>query len=516
MPHQPLNRTQDFDRWPALSPGRWLDFNPTLVQLPAEQGGGRLAIIRRDRYPPQPGRGTLWWLPVDEHLRPAGEAALLLGRGEDPRALVLGGRLLVFYCVIDRDDEDAVCGSTMMLAEFALDGGRPTLLQVFALPKNPLQLARPGERGAIWEKNWVPFEISPTQVGLIYSHDPWHVIALDCDPTRDARRFAAHHPGPVLSWRHGHIRGGTPPLPYGAAGDEQLITFFHSSVVVGSRKVYAVGACCFDRTAPHLPRAITRGPLLLAPYNSGAHRFGWPFAGSVVFPLGAQCEDAGYRLLSGLDDGEVASFLVRHDQLAERLDPLDAVPRATWSDADETSWSANGPVLLRPRSALPAAELAQSRFLACLIGSGRCFVDWGAGEGTASVLLAERFARVLAYDAAAQHQRLIERQALVNGLAHLQVRAPGATIDQEGLDAVDLLRIDMPACLLETLLGAGSLLQRCRPVLFVQLAADPALDDPVLAWLDAQRYQSQRLEVHHPNWLLALPQERREAWRWWY
>ncbi len=513
MHRQPLNRQQDFERWPPLAPGQWLDFNPTVVALPDHLGGGRLAIVRRDHVPPQPGRGTLWVLPVDEQLRPDGAADLLIGRGEDPRALVLGDRLLVFYCVIDRDEADAVAGSTMMLAEFALADGRPTLLQAFGLPKNPLQLARPGDRGAVWEKNWVPFEISPTQVGLIYSHDPWHVIALDCDPATAARRFVGHFPGPQLAWRHGHIRGGTPPVPY---GDDQLITFFHSSAVVGSRKVYAVGACRFDRSAPYTPRAITREPLLLAPYNSGAHRFGWPFAGSVVFPLGAQLEVGGYRLLAGLDDGEIASFLVRHDALAERLDPVDALTAVSCSDADENSWSANGPLLLRPPGAALTADLAQARFLQGLVGSGRSFVDWGAGHGTAAVLLAERFDRVLAFEAAPARRRLIERQALVNDLPRLCVQPLPAAIDDAGLDAVDLLRVDCPETLAAVLAGAAQLLRRCRPVLFLHLPADTAAADAVIDTLTADAYECKRLAVHHPDWLVALPAERRAAWNWWY
>lgn len=513
MHRQPLNRQQDFERWAPLAPGQWLDFNPTVVTLPDRLGGGRLAIIRRDHVPPQPGRGTLWLLPVDEQLRPAGPAELLIGRGEDPRALVLGDRLLVFYCVIDRDDADAVAGSTMMLAEFALADGRPTLLQAFGLPKNPLQLAAAGDRGAVWEKNWVPFEISPTEVGLIYSHDPWHVIALDADPAVQARRFVGHFPGPSLSWRHGHIRGGTPPLPY---GDDQLITFFHASAVVGSRKVYAVGACRFDRAAPYTPRALTREPLLLAPYNSGAHRFGWPFAGSVVFPLGAQHETAGYRLLAGLDDGEVASFLVRHDQLAERMDPIDAQTPVRCSDADDGSWSPAGPLLLHAGGAALAAEVAQARFLQGLVGSGRCFVDWGAGDGTASVLLADRFDRVAAFEAAAPRRRLIERQAAANDLPRVQVQAPPACIDDAGLDAVDLLRIDCRDTLSAVLAGAAQLLQRCRPVLFVHLPADDAAADAVIDALTADAFECKRLAVHHPHWLVALPAERRAAWRWWY
>lgn len=513
MHRQPLNREQDFERWAPLSPGQWLDFNPTVVSLPDRLGGGRLAIIRRDHVPPQPGRGTLWVLPVDEQLRPAGPAELLIGRGEDPRALVLGDRLLVFYCVIDRDAADAVSGSTMMLAEFDVADGRPTLVRAFGLPKNPLQLAAAGDRGAVWEKNWVPFEVSPTQVGLIYSHDPWHVIVLDCDPARDARRFVGHFKGPALAWRHGQIRGGTPPLP---CGDDQLITFFHSSAVVGSRKVYAVGACRFDRAAPYTPRAITREPLLVAPYHSGAHRFGWRFAGSVVFPLGAQPDEHGYRLLSGLDDGEIGSFRVRHDQLAERLDPLQAQAGVTCSDADERSWAPSGPLLLRAADAALAAELAQARFLQGLVGSGRCFVDWGAGEGTASVLLADRFDRVLSVEPVAARRRLIERQAAVNDLPSVQVLPPPAGLDDAGLDGVDLLRVDSPDTLAAVLDTATALLRRCRPVLFLHLPADEAQADAVIDRLTDDAFDCRRLAVHHPRWLVALPAERRAAWSWWY
>lgn len=504
-----LNRGRDFDRWPALDAGQWLDFNPTLVELPPSQGGGRLAIIRRDRCPPQPGRGTLWTLRVDDALRPVSAPRPLVGRGEDPRAVVIGDRLLVFYCVIDRDERDAVSGSTMVLAEFDLQHGEPVLRRQFALPKNPLKLLRPEDRHAAWEKNWVPFVIDEGRVGLVYSHDPWHVIELSVAADSDERRFVGHHSGPALKWRHGHVRGGTTPLPW---GPDRWISFFHASEVVGSRKMYTVGACTFDRQAPFAPRSITREPLVVAPYHSGAHRFGWAFAGSVVFPLGAMATPQGHRLLCGLDDGEIGSFDIRSGELQERLDPIDAEAAPPWRDGDESTWAPNGPVL----TAVENGSLPRARFLAQLLGQGRCFVDWGAGDGVASVLLAAGFDRVQAYDEQPARRRALQRLALVNGLAAVEVEPPPQRLDDCALGAVDLLRIDQPQQLPAVLDGAQALVERCRPVLFVHLHSDEAQAQAAVAWLEARGYDTRRLAVHHPNWLVALPSERRAAWSWWF
>lgn len=503
MQRWPLNRHAAFDRWPAFDPGRWIDFNPTFVRLSAEHA---VAIIRRDQFPPVPGKGTIWMVPVDAQMRPSGTPAMLINRGEDPRAVVIGNRLLLFYCVIDRDTEDRVCGSTMKLAEFEIEGGSGlTLRKHFQLPKNPLGLARPGDRGADWEKNWVPFVVSDTEVALIYSHDPWHVIVLDVDPATEARRFKGHHAGPVLKWRYGQIRGGTPPIAF---DDERLITFFHSSLVVGSRKLYMVGACTFDRAAPHTPRAITRDPLLVAPYHSGAHRFGWRFAGSVVFPLGAERGGAGYRLLSGLDDGEIGSFAIPHEALAERLEPLDAETTFEVTDLDEQRLAGSGPLMLRDGAAATPTPLSMARFMEFLAGPGRSFVDTAAGDGTVVLTLVSQFRDVLAIEPAPRARKLLERNLALNALTHVKVRPAGAeSLDSLPLAEVDLIRIDDPA----VLAGAARLLRRCRPALLLRHGDHDALR----AALEGHGYALEPLFPREPEWALALPTERRSAWSWW-
>lgn len=516
MQRWPLNRHATFERWPAFDPGRWIDFNPTCVQLP---GGGALALIRRDQAPPEPGKGTIWQLPLDEQMRPAGPPQLLVARGEDPRAIVVGQRLLLFYCVIDRDADDRVCGSTMKLAEFDIEdaqaGRTLTMKRAFELPKNPLGIARPGDREAAWEKNWVPFAVSAGEVALIYSHDPWHVIVLDVDPASEARRFLRHHPGPALKWRHGQIRGGTPPLPWADGRTtpphgEQLISFFHSSAVVGSRKLYMVGAVTFDRAAPHTPRAITRDPLLVAPYRSGAHRFGWRFAGSVVFPLGAERGEEGYRLLCGLDDGEIGSFVVPHAALAERLEPLDAEPAYVATDLDEQHRPVAGALWLRERGAAAGAPLSIARFAEHLCGPARTFVDTAAADGAAVMTLAPQFQRVLAFAADARQRALLARNTALNGFTHVGIGAGEVfALDTLGLAEVDLVKIDEHAA--EVVAGAAELLRRCRPALLVQ-DADP---ESLRALLAGHGYTHEPVGPREPGWVLALPQERRAAWQWW-
>jgi len=524
MQRWPLNRHAAFDLWPAFDPGRWIDFNPSCVKLP---DGRALALIRRDAFPPVPGKGTIWQVPLDDHMRPRGEPTMLVARGEDPRAVVVGKRLLLFYCVIDRDAEDRVCGATMKLAEFDIECGAAgcglTMKRAFELPKNPLGIAKPGDREAAWEKNWVPFmpgvpgagHETDREVALIYSHDPWHVIVLDVDPATDARRFLRHHDGPALKWRYGHIRGGTPPLPYrvsrdGAQDGERLITFFHSSLVVGSRKLYMVGAATFDRAAPHTPRSITREPLLVAPYNSGAHRFGWRFAGSVVFPLGAEATDAGYRLLAGIDDGEIGSFVVPHAALAERLEAIDAEPTLEATDLDGQRLAPVGPLWLRDPGAAPGAPLTIARFAELLVGPGRTVVDTAAGDGAVVMALAPQCQRVLAFTADARERSLLARNVALNGFTNVQLaEGDPLALDAVALDEIDLVKIDHDAA--AVLAGAAALLRRCRPALLLHGGDTEALRSQ----LDGLGYGYEPIFPREPGWALALPVERRAAWQWW-
>lgn len=516
MTTMPLNRTRPFEPWPRFDPG-WIDFNPTCVQLPS---GRWLGIIRRDAVPPVPGKGTLWTVPLTDALQPAGTPTLLAARGEDPRAVVLGDRVFVFHAIIERNAEDRVCGSAVRLLECTIEGapGAETLraLQLMELPKNPLGKPPTGSPYDAWEKNWVPFPLGPTEIGLLYGHAPWEVLRFSADPAGTARHFAGAHRGPALRWAWGEIRGGTVPVPW--PGDpSSWLTFFHSSAVVGSRKLYFVGACVFDGQAPFTPRLMTPEPLLVAPYRRGAHEHGWRFAGSVVFPLGCAPMPGGHRLLCGLDDGLVAPVEVPADELRRRLRPLDQVlaaqgpaPQAT----DGQALAASG----EPWSLGPFDDKAlhAARLLSLLHPGGGLLVDAAPGDGVPLALLAPRFERAVGWaeGPAARHLR---RVLALNGIDGAEITAPA-----EALDALDpaataalaLLRVDDAAAAARVLPGAVHTLVRTRAPVLLQMPPDEAGAAAVAAALDRAQYTCEALFPFTPQRRLALPAERRAEFAW--
>lgn len=510
---QPLNKDGEFTTWTHFDTAAWIDFNPSCVDLPS---GRMLGVIRRDAVPPVPGHGSLWTVPLDDELMPVGQPTRLVARGEDPRVVRIGNRLYVFYAVIERDAEDRVCGSAMRLLECEMQGDKVVPMHHLELPKNPLGKAIDPNGRAGWEKNWVPFVVSPTEIALIYSHDPWEVLVLDVAPDGDQRRFKSAYRGPALSWCHGHVRGGTPPLPY---SDDLLITFFHSSEVVGSRKLYMVGACTFDREPPFTLRSFTREPLLVAPYRSGAHRFGWNFAGSVVFPLGAQTRAQGFRLLCGLDDGVIGYFDVAAQELARRLQPT-VIDTLTVHNVHGQSVQGRGePLTLDP---FDASSLHAARMLSLLCDHGGMFVDAAPGDGVAMLRLAYQFDRTLAFEPAVPARRRLARLLALNGLDAVEIdgrtlcgsEPTTLSLDALPLQDLRLLRIDHPTLAAAVLLGAGLTLRRHRPVVLLQMPADGLAAARVSALLQASNYSVEALFPFTPSRRLCLPLERRAEYGW--
>ncbi len=313
MKHSILGSTYDFRVWPHFNPGTMLDFNPSVFQ---GANGAWHALIRRDATPPDPGRGSIWWVPVDADLKPIGEPSLLIERGEDPRAVVIDGLLYLFYAVIDRGAQDDIIGSTVIMSIH--QAVPPFALQVaYPMPKNPS--GRMKDAHVHWEKNWVPFVTPERLIGLIYTHDPWEVLILDVATPGAAPSFVTNYMGQSLKWAYGDIRGGTTPVPY---DKDHLITFFHSSQVAGSRSIYMVGACTFKNHPPYEPVTMTDDPLFHGAYHQIAARHGWGILASVLFPLGAKVGVEQIQLISGIDDGQVGVVEFSRTTLDQRLHPL--------------------------------------------------------------------------------------------------------------------------------------------------------------------------------------------------
>lgn len=546
----PLNRTASLDIWPHFDPGRFLDMNASFVRLAPDEAW---AVFCRYQVPPTPGLASIWAVRVDHAMRPIGLPVMLLGQGIDPRVVQLGKRVLVFFALVERDAATgAPNGAAMVLADFAVEDGRWISRNLFSLPKRPLAGQAPADSDANWEKNWIPFVIDATHVGLIYAHEPWDVLTLRVEDGVNPQLETAHR-NRGLVWDDGTIRGGTPPVPYDA---DHLITFFHSAQVVGSRRLYHVGACVFAASPPYTPVLMTEQPLLTAPYKIGAERFGWRFSGSVIFPMGAERTAEGYRLLCGIDDGEIGSFPIRAEDLAQRLSPPRPAVTGTVHDYRGGD-GARLPLqrLLYVPDPIPGIpELPMINFLRYVAGRGRTFVDIGAHIGFYTMGLAPGFKRVISFEPSKFQYGWLCRNRALNAYEHVacehvalgdtpgeatlnvlsyegglnslseevaaqhtiieQYKVPVEVLDDRGLTDVDLMKIDVEGFEIPVLRGAQKTIAACRPVMLIEVWADPERRQKVKTVIDAMNYTFEPLFPRSPELVLCLPRERRDSFAW--
>lgn len=521
-----LNQDNSFDTWDHFDPGVYLDMNPSIVTL---KPGNAAVVFCRYPVPPVPGTGSIWTIAVDTNTKPLGRPQRLIADGIDPRVIRIGPRVFVFYALIERDAQGVIDGSCVCLAEFTVDADLWTCVSVFKLPKAPITGHTSTDAQANWEKNWVPFAIDDGRIGLLYSHEPWDVLTLNVEAGASPKLEALDR-GPSLGWDFGTIRGGTPPVPY---DDDHLITFFHAAQVSGSRRLYTVGACVFRATAPYSPVLQTQFPLLTAPYKSVATRFGWGFAGSVFFPLGAERIEAGYRLICGLDDGEIATFVIDHAALAARLHPTKATAPGTLHDFNGSA-TARLPLqgllyVPDPPSGIPDRPVIT--FIKSMLGGCRTFVDAGAGFGPFTMPLAPRCARVVAFEPDALAFQWLKRNRSLNDYEHVVCEhtmlgdplerdehesatvgvSPVVALDAYGFTDVDLLKIDLPGHEAAVLQGALHTIAQSRPIILIRAAPDVS---PWQALMSSMRYTTEAVFPLTPAWILCFPLERRDQFAW--
>ncbi|WP_083931544.1 FkbM family methyltransferase [Methyloferula stellata] len=546
---RPLNRDASFKLWPPFDPGRFLDMNPSLVRLGPKEAW---VVFCRYATPPQPGQGSIWAVRVGTDLQPSGTPVLLLAQGIDPRIIRLGERLLIFFAMIERDSAGQPIGSSVAMAEYAVDRDQWTCKNMFSLPKRPIQGVQSADSDENWEKNWIPFAIDDTHVGLIYSHDPWDVITLGAEPGQMPQLQNVHR-SPGLTWEDGTIRGGTSPVPYDS---DHLITFFHAAQVIGSRRLYSVGACVFTAKPPYAPVSMTLDPLLMAPYKNGAHRFGWHFAGSVIFPMGAEPSRDGYHLLCGIDDGEIGTFFISTADLKARLQ----APRQEILGAVHDYRGSQGAriplkhLLYVPDPIPGIPELPMINFLRTLAGRGRTFVDVGSHIGFYTMGLAPGFDKVVAFEPSKFQYGWLTRNRALNDYAHVacehvalgdtrgeatlnvlsyegglnslspevaaahtiidRYTVPVEVLDDRGMSDVDLLKIDVEGFEIPVLRGARKTIDASRPVILIEVWTDDARRQNVKQVMDEMNYTFEPLFPLSPELVLCIPQERRQSYAW--
>ena len=502
----PLNATQAFELWPSFSPGEWLDFNPTVVTL---ADGQQLAFIRRDRVPPVPGNGTIWSVPVDAALRPIGIPGLVIPRGEDPRAVLVGERLFLFYVVIEKDSGGQILGSCVMLAELNPTASPPSVIATFQLPKNPT--GNTSLANVTWEKNWVPFVVDSNHIMLIYEHNPWTVLQLNVATEGAAPWFVTAHTGKSLVWAYGDIRGGTPPVNFDG---KHLVTFFHSCQVVGSRSVYMVGACIFSNEPPFGPVWMTIEPLLIAPYRSIAARFGWNILASVIFPLGASQRQDVFKLLCGLDDGEIGAFAITADVLTTRLEIVREKPSVSIVVSDANALKLpEGPIILTPHPDRTRARLPLARFLCMLPKQSGTYLDIGAEEGLYAIYLSGWFDRIIVMESLNTNWLL--RNIQVNVVKNVELLNSIDCNDEilSSIETVGLIRICSVAQI-EVLRNLEKLLRRSLPIVVLDLKGSPKENMLLMDTLREWGYVVEHLFPLTPEVVLCTTVHHREACSW--
>lgn len=504
MNFTPLNASPRFNVWKTFSPGEWIDFNPTVITVEKDL---RLGIFRRDRVPPIPGEGSIWIVPLDKELHPIGSPAPLIARGEDPRAVFLGNRLFVFFVVIEKGVNSEILGSSMMFEEFDLSVYPPLSKSSFRLPLNPTGKAELAD--VRWEKNWVPFIAGNNLIALIYSHQPWTVLLLDVSCPTPVFINSLSSPG--LSWPYGEIRGGTPPVKW---NEDQMITFFHSSQIVGSRNVYMTGACVFDNTPPFTPRQMTNEPLIIAPYRSTMQRFGWPVLGSVVFPLGLISDCNIFHLLCGIDDGEIGVISINRSEIIERLDSI--LPSSFHSLVDSNTKFSSlpiGPVIFTTDVKRIQGQIPIVRYLKLRPKSTGIFLDIGAEEGLYSVYLSDCHSRVITIekDNFDYIQRNLSANLVSNALiltedklAHLSL-----LITEE----IALIRINQRDTM-HVISLLYELIEKCKPLILIHNFDHSNESTRVAETLFSLGYDVESLFPLQPDTLICSKEAHRKLYPW--
>lgn len=142
------------------------------------------------------------------------------------------------------------------------------------------------------EKNWTPF-LHKGLLHYVYSEAPRIVL----NPNGQLSV-----PSQSATWEYGHVRGGTPAVPY----DGEFITFFHSSMIFDNQntrwgqRCYFMGALTFNTSQPFSLKRMTSIPLMKgASYGKSIPR---PTASLVVFPAGVIEETDHFVVSYGCND----------------------------------------------------------------------------------------------------------------------------------------------------------------------------------------------------------------------
>jgi len=292
--------------WKSKNSKKTLDFNPSYTNHNNENH----LFFRRESNPPVMGSGEIYYNELTQNLLINNKSHFVCN-GEDPRCISDENFIYLFYVKPIITDDGKPFGGSMMLRIMKKSEGSLQHLKEIRLPNNPIGIDPTHGENTKYEKNWVPYIIKNSTILIIYSCHPWAGFILDLSDF-DIPKIHSPFINEGLSWEFGEIRGGTNPVEF---KKDELITFYHSSVIVNGKKTYYTGACIFSKQFPFSPIKFTKFPVLISPHSRDIKENNWSWSATVIFPMACIINEDTFRVCLGVMDGDMGYIEFKIDDL---------------------------------------------------------------------------------------------------------------------------------------------------------------------------------------------------------
>lgn len=300
-------------------------FNPGLVRRP----DGLWLLVRRSEIVEGMlyGKNGIWACQLEADLKPKGGPVLAFPDSaddeqfEDPRAVYWNGQVWVGCVNFTWYPDGSWTGAHQVLGMFQSDPNWTALAR--RDPPVGSNNDRGGDTGGRHNKNWVWF-FHEDKLHVIYTSDPWHVIEFGSNWEEQTP-----HTIGAVKWKHGLVRGGTPPVRVG----EYFYTFFHSSMPWRGRfRRYFMGVVAFEAKPPFVPVLWSQAPLLIGSQNDPWHQQ----KPLVVFPCGALFENDRWLISLGINDLKSGWVEIPHEDVLKMVSPVPPTPAKLLMNATTT------------------------------------------------------------------------------------------------------------------------------------------------------------------------------------
>jgi FkbM family methyltransferase len=537
--------------WPKFDSNNFIDFNPCHITL---DNGKTFVFFRRESIPLFQNFGSIWVVEVNINFEPINDPIKIIEVGEDPRAVVRGNEIFLFY-VVPINANGRTIGSHVNMAEliyldeFFITNG------IYKLPINPFGnvLTEGGING--WEKNWIPYINKLGNIKIIYSHDPWLCFELKRSE-ESVYNLSAPKNGVGLKWRFGKIRGGTPPV---SLNDGKFISFFHSSTVFAGKKIYLIGAVILEYNDDYLvPISFTDIPLLCSNYFDDISNYGWKSSASVLFPQSAIAHANYVDLFLGINDYDIGIARIDLNNISKSLVNIPKIHTSILFDIyNENQLKIyNSPILEVPFPIGGVAESSIIKLISLLFGGGKKFIDIGAHIGFYSILLSNDFEELYAFEPSTFQFEWLEKNICRNGLSNINrfkigigdsiddknihvlsgdgglntfdmriattnvsldvYKCPIRPLDFFNIKDIDLIKIDVEGLEEAVLNGALDSIKNYRPIILIEVWEDSARRDTISNILVDLNYSFEFIFPVAPELAICFPHEKREDYSWFF